>query len=330
VPDTVLTNTFLPSGPGGASMERESLRDVLEDLTRDQTPLFSNMRKTTASSIKEEWGTEDIGSISAAGARNRGFTAAIQAPFTPTRLNNYLQLMAVEFGVSMSAEELATVGNHMTLDHQRMRWGLKLRRQINKLLHTPQAKVTTEPTKLATLHAYIVTGFKPLAGTPGVAPTGDGTDIPTAGSGTLAAFDTIDPVDDVMEALMASAGMPDLLYLSPARKRNWSHLPDASIAENRINMTAGSTQPFEFVGTADRYLSDFGAIEVSVDIDAPNTGILFVNHDYTDMPELPGMNFREDRLGLRGSGNEMMIQYEATVRVLNPKAHGYINGFAAS
>lgn len=310
-------------------MERESLRDVLEDLTRDQTPLFSNMRKTTASAIKEEWGTEDVGSISAAAARNRGFVAAPQAPFTPARLSNYLQLMAVEFGVAMSTEQIDAVGNHMTLEHQRMRWGIKLRRQINKLLHTPQAKVTTEPTKLATMHAYIVTGFKPLAGTPGAAPTGDGTDIPGAGSGTLAAFDTIDPIDDVMETLVASAGLPDLLYLSPARKRNWSHLPDASIAENRINMTAGSTQPFTFVGAAENYLSDFGEIEVVVDIDAPNTGMLFVNHDFVDMPELPGMNFREDRLGLRGSGHEMMIQYEATVRVTNPKAHGYINGFTA-
>lgn len=310
-------------------MERESLRDVLEDLTRDQTPLFSNMRKTSASAIKEEWGTEDVGSITAAAARNRGFVAAPQAPFTPARLNNYLQLMAVEFGVSMSMEQIDAVGDHNTLEHQRMRWGLKLRRQINKLLHTPQAKVTTEPTKLATIHAYIVTGFTSLAGTPGAAPTGDGTDIPGAGSGATASFDTIDPIDDAMEALVATAGLPDLIYLSPKRKRNWSHLPDASIAENRINMTAGALKPFSFVGTAENYLSDFGELEVAVDIDAPNTAILMVNHDYTDMPELPGMNFREDRLGLRGSGNEMMIQYEATLRVTNPKAHAYLNGFGA-
>ena len=116
-------------------MERESLRDVLEDLTADQTPFFSNLAKTSASSIKDEWGTEDIGAVTAAAARNRGFTATIQAPFTPARLSNYLQLMAVEFGVSHSMEQIDAVGNHNTLEHQRMRWGLKLRRQINKLLH---------------------------------------------------------------------------------------------------------------------------------------------------------------------------------------------------
>jgi hypothetical protein len=317
---------MLPSGPGGASMERESLRDVLEDLTADQTPFFSNMAKTTASSIKEEWGTEDIGAVTAAAARNRGFTAAIQAPFTPARLSNYLQLMAVEFGVSHSMEKIDAVGNHNTLEHQRMRWGLKLRRQINKLLHTPQAKVATEPTKLATIHTYIVTGFKSVATTPGTAPTGDGTNSFTAGTG-LKAFDTIDPIDDVLEALVQSAGMPDLIYMSPARKRNWSHLPDASIAENRINMTAGQVKPFTFIGTAENYLSDFGELEVAVDIDAPNTIILLVNHDFVDMPVLPGMDFREDRLGLRGSGDEMMIQYEATLRVTNPKAHAVIEGY---
>ncbi|MDF2972773.1 MAG: hypothetical protein K0R61_3223, partial [Microvirga sp.] len=318
MPDTVITNALLPSGSGGDSLEREALRDVLEDLTRDQTPFFSNLRKVTATGIKEEWGTEDIGSISAAAARNRGYVAAPQAPFTPDRLNNYLQLMAVEFGVSHSAQAVDTVGNHMTLDHQRMRWGLKLRRQINKLLYTPQAKVTTEPTKLATLHAYIVTGFVPLATTPGAAPTGDGTDIPGAGTGTVA-FDSIDSVDDALEALVASAGVPDLIYMSPKRKRDWSHLPDASIAENRINMTAGNVRPFQFVGAAENYLSDFGELEVAVDIDAPNAGILGVNHDYLDMPVLPGMDFNEYRIGKRGSADEMGIEFEATLRVLNPK-----------
>lgn len=309
-------------------MERESLRDVLEDLTKDQTPFFSNMRKGTAKSIKEEWGTEDIGAIAPAAARNRGFVAAVQAPFVPVRLDNYLELTAVEFGVSMSMEEVDAVDGYNTLGHQRMRWGLKLRRQLNALLHTPQAKVATEPTKLATIHAYIVTGFKSVATTPGVAPVGNGTNIPTAGTGPVA-FNSIDPIDDVLEALVATAGMPDLLYMSPKRKRDWSHLPDASIAENRINMTAGATKPFTFVGTAENYLSDFGELEVAVDIDAPNTAILMINHDYVDMPILPNMNFREDTLGLRGSGREQMIQTELTIRVLNPKSHGLVNGFTA-
>jgi hypothetical protein len=226
-------------------------------------------------------------------------------------------------------QQIDAVGNHNTLEHQRMRWGLKLRRQINKLLHTPQAKVATEPTKLATLHAYVVTGFRSVATTPGTAPTGDGSNVFTPGTG-LKPFDTIDPIDDVLEALVQSAGMPDLLYMSPARKRQWSHLPDASIAENRINMTAGSTKPFTFIGTAENYLSDFGELEVAVDIDSPNGIILMVNHDYIDMPVLPGMDFREDRLGLRGSGDEMEVQFEATLRVTNPKAHGVVEGYSAT
>ena len=319
---------MLPQGPGAPGMERESLRDVLEDLTKDQTPFFSNLRKGTARSIKEEWGTEDIGAIAPAAARNRGFVAVIQAPFTPVRLDNYLQLNAVEFGVSMSMEEIDAVDEYNTLGHQRMRWGLKLRRMINALLHTPQAKVATEPTKMATVHAYIVTGFKSVATTPGTPPTGNGTNIPTAGTGPVA-FNSIVPIDDVLEALATTAGSPDIIYMSPKRKRNWSQLPDASVAENRITMTAGQTKPFVFIGTVENYLSDFGELEVVVDIDAPNTGILMINHDFIDAPVLPNMNFREDTLGLRGSGREQMIQHEMTLRVLNPKAHGYVNGFTA-
>jgi hypothetical protein len=47
------------------------------------------------------------------------------------------------------------------------------------------------------------------------------------------------------------------------------------------------------------------------------------------MPVLPGMDFNEYRIGKRGSADEMGIEFEATLRVLNPKSHFYINGFTA-
>jgi hypothetical protein len=61
MPEVPLTNTYLPQGPGKATMERESLRDVVEMVALDLTPLYTNLTKVKATAIKVEWGTEDIG-----------------------------------------------------------------------------------------------------------------------------------------------------------------------------------------------------------------------------------------------------------------------------
>jgi len=322
-----MTNTYLPAGPGGNTLERESLRELVTMLANDETPHFSNIDWGNASAIKIEWGTQDIGAVVAAPARNRGFVAAPQAPFTPVRLDNRLQLCAVEFGVSDSMRALDAAGGTNSVNNQRLKFGIQLRRNINKLLYTPQIKKITEPTEMGTFPTY-VTNYKNVAtGGTTTAPAGNGTALP-ASNGTKVQFDTIDAIDDVMEAATAKQGVPMSLMMNPALKRRFSRLPDASVAENRINMTAGR-QPtaFMYVGTVDLYLSDFGLLEVAVDIDAPNASIYMINWDYYGGEVLPGMDFDEFMLGRRGSGEEWVIQWEGAIWVDNPTSHGFVTGF---
>jgi hypothetical protein len=325
--DTVLTNTYLPAGPGKTTLERESLRDVVEMVAIDMTPLYSNLTKVRAGALLEEWGTEDIGTIVAAPARSRGFVAAPQAPVANRRLSNYLELNAVEFGVSDSMDRMPNAaGNTNTMEHQRLKWAIKLRRQLNKLLHTGQVKSGTEPTTMATFPAYIAANFKGVATTPGVAPTGDGTNLPTAGT-TPVQMTTITPIDDVMELSVFTQGTPNTVYMHPHRRRQFSKLPDANLGTFNQNQNTRDAGGWYFVGTVSGYLGDFGELEIVVDNDTDPTCIELRNHDYEDLAVLPGMDFDEQELGRRGSGREMLIQHEATYRNLLPEAHAYINGY---
>jgi hypothetical protein len=327
VADTVLTNTLLPAGPGGNTLELESLRQAVEMVARDEAPLYRSIPDTTAMAIKEEWGIEDIGTVVASPARNDGFVAAIQAPFTPQRFDNYVQLTAVEFGVSDTMANIRAAGNTNTLNHQRLKWGLFHERCNNKLLWTPQVKSGVAPRTMGTLPTYI-TNFGSNAVTPGAAPAGNGTTLPGAGT-TPALLTSIDPIRNRMAAAILKAGVPDVIAMSPRNKMDFSDLPDAHIGELHVTKDAGDRTPFEFIGAADVYVSDFGVLEVVVDIDAPNTAIMGLNFDLVDKPVVPGMNMDEKMLGIRGSGEEMLIQTAWTVRVLNPTAHFYINGFTA-
>lgn len=327
MPDTVLTNTYLPAGPGTATLEFESLRDVVEMVSKEATPFWSNLRKGKADSMKMEWGTETIGTVTAEVARSIGFVAAPTPAVANRRLDNYLELMAEEGGVSDTMNALDAADDTNTYSHQLLKKGILMRRRVNKLMHTPQAKDSTMALpKLGTFHSYVqASTFLGVASTPGVAGGGLGADLPTAGT-TPVDFNTISPIDTVLEACFQFTGKPDTLYFSPRMKRLFSRLPDASVAENRQTASIGRT-PYKHVGVVDAYLSDFGFMECVVDIDCPNSDIKIVDHDYLDVPVLPGLDFDEKELGIKGSGKEFMIQLQCTYRSLLPEAQGYINGY---
>jgi hypothetical protein len=326
--DQTLTNVYLPAGPGGNTLERESLRDVVERVYKTEAPLYNNTMKTEADALKMEWGEEDLGAITAAEPRKHGFVAAPTAAVSPVRLDNYLQLIAEEGSVSRTMAALRAAGGTNTLAHQRLKKGELMLRRINKRLYTGQVKDgTVTATKLATIHAYILpANFRSEATTPGtLGGSSNGATLPTAGT-TPQAFDSIVPIDAILQSAFLSRGKPSVLYMSPKNSAAFSRLPDASIAENRIVRNAGNAGPFVHVGVVDQYMSDFGVVEKAVDIDCPNTDILLIDHDYIDMPIVPGMDFDETELGIRASSREFMIEWLGTLRVTMRSAHGLVNG----
>jgi hypothetical protein len=329
VGDTAIANAYLPKGTGQETLERESLRDVVEMVSKEVTPLWSNLRKGTAKAMKEEWGTETIGTVTAAVNRKIGYVAAPTAAEVNRRLDNYLELMGLEGGVSDTMDALDAADGVNTYEHQLLKKGILHRRQINKLMHTPQVKDgTMSDPIMGTYATYIVAAtFYGAAGTPGVVGSGNGVSLPTAGT-TPADFNSITPIDVVLEAASFFTGSPDTAYFSPRMKRLFSRLPDASVAENRQTSTVGN-KPFRHIGAVDSYLSDFGYIECVVDIDCPNTDIKIIDHDYVDVVVLPGLDMKEKELGTRGSAKEFMIETQATFRMLLPEANCYINGYKA-
>lgn len=322
MPDTVLTNTYTAVGPGTARLEHEKLSDVVEAVYKEETPLYSNIRKTDADGLRLDWGTEDIGSISVPTARSTGFVAAPTAPLTPARYSNWLELCAKEGGVSDTKQRIDTAGGVGTYEHQLLLKSRLLRRELNKLCHANQAKDGSEPFKTATPKTFIHDNFVSVAGTPGAAPTGDGTD--TFGTGSDPDdFDTIAPINQVLQAAFSSRGKPAAMYLAPARAGDFTRLPDASIAENHQ-----SGPPFVHVGTVDTYMSDFGTVERIIDLDADPASIPIFDHDYLSLALL--MDFKEDELGRRGSGREFMVQWQGGFIVELPQAHGLIAGYKSS
>lgn len=323
------SNTRVPVGPGGVSLEFEELRDIIERLTPEETPFYSNCRKGTAKSLRPDWGTVSLPAITAPTGEKRGFIASLNAGISPARLSNVCELIAETGSVADSYDAVDLAGRDDESDFQKLLKGQYVRRRVNALMYANQAQsLSPEPSTMACFPTWVGTGrFRSVASTPGTASAGTGTNTYTAGT-TPQALTAIDPVDDVLEACFATNGMPKTIYMNPAIKREWSRIPDASVAENRINMTAGTIKPFDFIGTVDVYLSDFGRVEVAVDRDCPKAIAPFVDPNNIEIATLAGRAFKMTPLAKVGSSMNFMIEWEGTLRVHNPTAHGMIEGLA--
>jgi len=328
-----LTNTYIPVGPGQASLEFEELRDEIEELTPTETPFYSNARKGTIRSLQPEWGTVNLdpnGTLAPAVAEKRGFEATMMPAVVPERLANAAELVAETGSVADSYDAIDLAGREDESDWQALLKGQLVRLKLDKLLFANQAATYVEPYTMATFPAWVGgERFQSVATTPGTPATGDGTDVYVPGTG-VGAFDSIDPVDDVMEACYKTNGQPKVMYMHPSIARQWSKIPDASVAENRVNVTLGTPKEFAFYGSVGLYLSDFGLLERIIERQADPSYMAMVDPEYFEIATLPGRAFKKTPLAKTGSSTKFMIEWEGTTRVWNPTAHGMVEFGVAS
>ena len=313
------TNTFVATGPGTAQGEREDLFDVISRIDPSEVPIYSNMRKGTCQAINTEWLVQELAAVDTANKQPEGFEATFDAVTPTVRFNNYTQILARTAIVSGTMDAVNKAGRNREIAYQRVLKGLEIRRDLDAIISADFVADGTDPRGLASMSSWIT---NVSLGATGTAPTGDGTDLPTAG--TARDFNDISYIDNVMQATYEDGGNPRIMYMSPAQKVNFSKIPSASIVENRVNMSAGGITEAKFIGTADIYLSDFGKLETAVDRFMPNDRVYLVDPQYLECCTLPGRNFQTSPLSRTGDNEKHLVWWEGTLRVKAPKAHGAI------
>lgn len=322
-----IANTEIPAGPGGITLENEELRQIIEKLTPEETPFYSNARKGTTRALHTDWGTVELPPIVAAPAEKRGFEANILPHIPNKRYYNWCELTAETGSVADSYDALDLAGRDEESDWQMLLKGQFLKRKVNKLMFANQPSSNVEPTTLATFPTWISGDrFVPIgSATPGTPGVGDGTTAYTP-STVKAAFDSIEPIDDVMEACYNTNGIPKVMYMSPNIKRQFSRIPDASVAENRMNVTPNNGNTLVYIGSIMIYWSDFGRLEAVIDRDASDNYIPLVDPEMFEIAALPGRQWKRTMLAKTGSSQKFMMEWEGTARVWNPTAHGMVEG----
>ena len=309
----IVTNTFTHFDAKGI---RESLSDVIANISPEETPFQSNVGSKSVSNTYFEWQKDSLAAADATARISGDDVSSFDSTSATTRVGNYTHILRRTVIVADNLEAVDKAGRDSELAYQVAKRGKELKRDIEAVLTDNNARAaggTGTAPETAGLGAWIATNDN-LAGD-GASPTGDGSDART--DGTQRAF-TEDMLKSVMSSVWTAGGNPSVLMVGAFNKQKVSGF--AGIAAQRYMAPADG--PTTIIGAADVYLSDFGQLSV-----VPNRFQRARDAWVLDTEMASVCNLRPIQkvdLAKTGDASKAMLIWEGGLEVSNEAAHGLI------
>ena len=306
----IVSNTFTSFNANGI---RESLSDIISNVSPEEVPLQSNIGSENVSNTYFEWQTDTLAATSTTAVIDGDDVSSFDASSATTRVGNYTHILRRTTIVAgnMSAQDLA--GRNDELSFQLAKRGKELRRDIEATLTDNNAQVagnSSTALETAGLGAWIATNDN-LAGD-GASPTGDGSDARTDGTQRDL---TEAMVKNAMQLAYTAGGQPSVLMVGPHNKTVVSGF--AGIAAQRYQ--APSDGPTTIIGAADVYLSDFGTLSVTPNRFMRERDAFLLDPEYASVCFLRPI--QQIELSRTGDAEKSMVLAEFGLKVLNEQAH---------
>lgn len=321
---TIATNAFSTYAQNGI---KENVSKIITNITPDETPFYSTLKKFQVQNRLYEWQTDAL-VAPANNAQLEGDVVTVQTSVATTMLQNRTQISYKSLSVTDTSQAVSTYGRTNEYDYQVMKKGRELKTdiEIGLLKNTAAATGGTATVRSC---AGLPTWITNLAR--GTAPTGDGTDTVDTGQTAIPTTAlTYDMCATAMTMAFDDGGEPSIMMLPSILKRSFSGLAFSatpSTADVRYNLSSG--KPATAVGTVEKWLSDFGTVDVVVNRQQArvssnmlNNAIFFID------PSKARVGILQDTevipLSKRGLADEAFIRCEYTLEVSAPKAHAAI------
>jgi hypothetical protein len=298
--------------------QREDLSDMIWDVSPDDTPFLSAIKKNKATGVTHEWQTDAL-DAPAANAHIDGDDSAGTAITATARLNNYCQILKKVPIVSGTQEAVNKAGRKSEMAYQKARKMREIKTDLEWAMldgggaaGIGNAKAIGDSTtarEMASIQTYIITAASVGAGAGAVAA---GTGANTMTAGTARAFTTT-LLDGVLATSFTNGGNPNTLYVSPTNKGVVG------------SFTAGgatryvTTDDSKLNSSVDVYVGDFHTLKVVPSRQMANEIVLCIDHDYAACSTLRPL--ASTPLAKTGDNLKEELLMECTLSVLNEKAH---------
>jgi hypothetical protein len=306
------TNTFDHYDANGI---RENLVDVIYNISPEETPFYSSLKKTSASNTLHEWQTDSL-RASAANAHIEGDETTAEARTATTRQGNYTQIFKNAVTVADTDTGLDKAGRASEMAYMTLKIAKEQKLDIEKALFSNNARVAGNATtarELAGAPSWMLTNIT-NTGTSGANPTGDGTDART--NGTQTAFTQAD-FDSAMQSIWENGGRPDSVYLS-AYQMNIA-LGFTGNNNQRSTVQAGDEK---VVKSLDVYVTPWGTVEFTPTRENAGRDVFIMQNDMWSCGVLrPTKN---TALAKTGDSTKRQVLTELTLVCKNEAASGMV------
>ena len=236
---------------------REDLENVIYDISPEETPFYSSLKKLKASNTYHEWQTDSLRS-SAANAHIEGDDTAGEARTATTRLGNYTQIFKNAVIIPDTDEGLDKAGRAAEMAYQVLKIAKEQKLDIEKALfdnNKYEVGSATAARELAGCGAYVKSNVANIGGSGGANPTGSVPGNTARTDGTATVFSQAD-FDTVMQGIWEAGGNPDTVYLSAFQMNKALEFTGYNNQRSHIEATSKTV-----VKAVDIYVTPWGTVE---------------------------------------------------------------------
>lgn len=311
------TNTFDSYDANGI---RESLEDIIYDVSPSETPFYSACKKVKATNTFHEWQTDAL-RAAAANAHVEGDDTVAEARTATSRLGNYTQIFKNAVVIPDTDEGLNKAGRAKEMAYQTLKIAKEQKLDIEKALFDNNARAagnSTTARELAGAPAWMITNTTRGANE-GADPTGDGTDAATDETTAVTAFDQT-KFDATMQSIWEQGGSPDVVYLSPFQMNAALGFTGMNNQRTTIGASVGGTNAV--VNAVDVYVTPWGTVEFVMSRQCRSRDVFIMQNEYWSVGVLrPTKNVE---LSKTGDSTRRQVVTELTLCALNEASSGII------
>jgi len=305
------SNTFDSYDANGI---RESLEDIIYDVSPEETPFYTKCGKVKATNTLHEWQTDALRS-SASNAHIEGDETTGEARTATARRNNRTQIFKNAVVIPDTDEGLNKAGRAAEMAYQTLKIAKEQKLDIEKALFDNNAAVegnATTARELAGAPAWLITNTS--FGSGGADATGDGSNART--DGTQRTF-TQTLFDDVMQSIWEQGGNPDSVYLSAFQMNK-----ALGFEGNNNQRSTVKAEDERVVKHMDVYVTPWGTVEFIPSRENRGRDVFIMQDDMWAVGVLrPTKNVA---LAKTGDATTRQVTTELTLICKNEKASGMV------
>ena len=297
---------------------REDLENVIYDISPEETPFYSSLKKVKASNTYHEWQTDSLRS-SAANAHIEGDDTAGEARVATTRLGNRTQIFKNAVIIPDTDEGLDKAGRAAEMAYQVLKIAKEQKLDIEKALfdnNKYEVGSASAARELAGCGAYVKTNVANIGGSGGANPTGSVPGNTARTDGTATVFTQAD-FDTVMQGIWESGGNPDTVYLSAFQMNLALGFTGYNNQRSHIEATSKTV-----VKAVDIYVTPWGTVEFTPSRENRGRDVWIMDSEMWACGVLRPTKNTE--LAKTGDSTKRQVLTELTLISKNEKASGLV------